>query len=124
MEILRVAASVEARNARDDDHVPPSGQEGGGGAQPHLLDLGIDREVFFDIGVRRGQVSLGLVIVVIGDEIFDGVLREKVFELPVKLRRQRLVMAQHERRAVDFLNHVGDREGLARAGHAQQRVVL
>ena len=94
MEILRVAASVEARNARDDDHVPPSGQEGGGGAQPHLLDLGIDREVFFDIGVRRGQVSLGLVIVVIGDEIFDGVLREKVFELPVKLRRQRLVMAR------------------------------
>ena len=38
---------------------------------PKLLDLLVDRGVFLDVGVRLRDVRLGLVVVVIGDEVFD-----------------------------------------------------
>ena len=72
---------------------------------------------------RRRHVGLGLVVVVVGDEVLDRVLREELPELAVQLRGQRLVGRQHERRALDLLDHVGDREGLAGAGDAEQRLV-
>ena len=84
MEIRRVAGAVEARYARYDDHVAAPRQQRGHGAQAHFLDLGVDRKVFFDEGVRRGEVGLRLVIVVVGDEILHGVLREEIAELAVK----------------------------------------
>ena len=50
-------------------------------------------------------------------------MREELLELAVELRRQRLVVRQHQRRALHVLDDVGDREGLARAGDAEQRLV-
>ena len=41
-------------------------------------------------------------------------------ELPVQLRRQRLVMGDDQRRALQRLDDVGDRVGLAGAGDAEQ----
>lgn len=124
MEIRRVAGAVEARYARYDDHVAAPRQQRGHGAQAHFLDLGVDRKVFFDEGVRRGEVGLRLVIVVVGDEILHGVLREEIAELAVKLRRERLVVAQDERRAVQLRDDVGHGEGLSRACHPQQGVMF
>ena len=124
VEVRRIARTVEARDARHDDDVAPSRQQRGDGLQPHLLDLGVDREVLFDIRVRRRQVGLRLVVVVIGDEILHGIFREEVLELPVQLRREGLVVAQDQRRTLQLRDDVGHREGLPGARHAQQRVVL
>jgi hypothetical protein len=79
-----------------------------------------------DVARRRKalrNVGLRLVIVVIRDEVLDGVLREERFELPIELGRQRLVMGENERRPPQGRDDRGDRDGFSGAGHAEQRVV-
>ena len=53
-----------------------------------------------DVDVAGGNVGLGLVVVVIGDEVLDRVVREERLELVIELRRQRLVVRHDQRRAV------------------------
>ena len=113
----RVRHAVEARDGRDDDDVPPPGEERRRGPQAQLVDLVVDRQILLDIGIRGGQVGLRLVVIVVGDEILHGVVREKGLELAIQLRGERLVVAQHERGPPHLLDDVGDGEGLARAGH-------
>ena len=88
------------------------------------LDLIVDGGVLLDIGVGVGDVGLGLVVVVVGDEILHGVFREELLELAAKLRGEGLVVRQHERRAVEARDDVCHREGLAGAGHAQEHLLL
>ena len=117
------AEAVDARHRRHDHHVAPL-EQAARGAEPHAVDLVVDRGFLLDVGVRLRDVGLGLVVVVVGDEVLDGVLREERLELLVELGRERLVVGQHQRRAVGLRDHRGDREGLARAGDAQQHLVL
>ena len=42
----------------------------------HSVDLVVDDGVLFDEGIRDRDVGFGLVVVVVGDEVFDGVVRE------------------------------------------------
>ena len=100
VEIRGVARAVEARDARHDDDVAASRQQGGDRGETHLLDFGVDLEIFLDIGVRRRQVGLRLVVIVVGDEILHGILGEEILKLPVQLRREGLVVAQHQRRTL------------------------
>src|SRR5262249_15373392 len=60
--------------------------------------------------------------IVIADKVLDRVVREKLFELREKLRRERLVVRDDESGAVHILDHVRHRERLAAARHAQQRL--
>ncbi|MNP94367.1 hypothetical protein D3C85_69030 [compost metagenome] len=83
----------------------------------------VDRGVFLDEGVRGRHIGFRLVVVVVGNEIFHRVVREERLELSVQLRRQGLVRRQHQGRALHLGDHVGDAEGLARAGHTEQRLV-
>ncbi|MOA07664.1 hypothetical protein D3C78_1273730 [compost metagenome] len=83
----------------------------------------VDRSVLLDEGVRGRHVGFGLVIVVIGNEILDGVVREERLELAIQLRGERLVGRQHQGRALHLRNDVGNAEGLARAGHTEQGLV-
>lgn len=85
---------------------------------PSLID-----QVLFDVGIGRRQIGFRLVIVVIGDEILDGILREKILEFAVQLCCKGLVMAQDQRRFVELRNDVRHRERFTRTGYAQQRVV-
>jgi hypothetical protein len=90
---------------------------------PQLVDLVVDVRVLRDVGVAARDVRLGLVVVVVRDEILDGVLGKELAHLRVELRGQRLVGRDHERRPAGACNHVCDRVGLARAGHAKERLV-
>ena len=116
---LRRTEAVDARHARDDDDVATL-EEGPRGRQPHAVDLLVDDRFLLDVRVRGRHVGLGLVVVVVGDEVLDGVVREEAPELLVQLGGQGLVVDHDERRAV----HPGDRlrhgEGLARPGDAEQ----
>ena len=120
VELRRIADAVDATDAGHHDDIATPAKQGTGGAQPQFLDLVVDREVFLDVGVRCREVGLGLVVVVVADEILHAVVREEVFELAVELRRERLVVAQDQRRAVHLGDHVGHGEGLSGAGNAEQ----
>ena len=116
------AQAVDARDAGDDDHVVPAHQ-GAGAGQAEPLDLLVDRGVLLDVDVALGDVGFGLVVVVIADEVADGVVGEELLELAVELGRERLVVRHHQRRLAHPGDDVGHRERLARAGDAEQGLV-
>jgi hypothetical protein len=119
---FRRADTVNAGNRCDDDHVTPL-EEGARGAHAELVELVVDRGFFFDEGVAGRDVGFRLVVIVVADEVFHGVLREERFELVEKLRGEGLVVGEDDGRAVDLLDHLGHGEGLARAGDAEQHLM-
>ena len=90
---------------------------------PQLVELLVDVGVLLNVGVRPGEIRLGLVVVVVADEVLDGVLGEELLELGGELGREGLVVGYDESRAPDLLDDAGHREGLAAAGDAQQGLV-
>ena len=89
-----------------------------------LVDLVVDGGVLLDVGVRLGDVGLGLVVVVVGDEILHRVMGEKLPEFGAQLGGQGLVVGQHQGGAVHPGDDICHGEGLARAGDAQQGLLL
>ena len=57
-----------------------------------------------DVGVRRRHISLGLVVVVVGDKILHCVVWEEFFEFAVELCRQSLVMGDDQRGLIQLLD--------------------
>ncbi len=121
--VFRRAQAVDAGDAGDDDHVAAAHQ-GAGGGQPQAVDLLVDRGVFFDVDVALGDVGFRLVVVVVADEVVDGVVGEELLEFAVELGGQRLVVRHHQRGPLLLLDDVGHGEGLAGAGHAHEHLVL
>ena len=111
--------AVNARHAGDDDDVAPTHQ-GAGGGQPQPVDLLVDGGILFDVDVALRDVGLGLVVVVVADEVVDGVVGKEVAELRVQLGREGLVVGEDERRPADPGDAIGHRERLAGAGHAHE----
>ena len=48
-----------------------------------FVDFVVDRRIFFNIGVGRGNIRLGLIIIVIADKILNRILGKKLFKLRV-----------------------------------------
>ena len=69
---LRRAEAEDARHRGDDHDVAPR-EQGRGGGVAQAVDLVVDRRVLLDVEVLRGDVRLGLVVVVVGDEVLDRV---------------------------------------------------
>ena len=88
--LARLAETVDAGHGGHDDHVAAL-EEGARGGVAQLVDLLVDVRVLGDVGVGARDVGLGLVVVVVRDEVLDGVLREELAELGVELRGERLV---------------------------------
>ena len=97
--------AVDARDAGDDDDVLAADQ-GAGGGQAQAVDVLVDERVLLDVDVALRDVGFGLVVVVIADEVVDGVAREEAAELLVELGRQRLVVGQDQRRLADLRDDV------------------
>ena len=62
----------------------------------------VDARVFGNIGVGLRNIGFRQIVVIITDEIFDGIVRQKRFEFTVKLRRQRFVVRKHQSRAMSW----------------------
>ena len=120
---FRRSQAVDAAHRRDNDAVAPLEQRLGG-RQPQLVELVVDGRFLLDVNVTRGNVGFRLVIVVIRDKVLDRIVREERLELVVELRRQGLVVRHDQRGAIQLLDDLGHREGLARAGDSQQHLVL
>ena len=119
MVLVTVADAVDARYGGHDHHIAPLDQALRC-TQAHLLDVIVDRAVLFDEQVARRHVGFRLIVVVVGNEVLDGILRKEFLELRVQLRRQRLVRRQHQRRPPGASDDVGHGVGFTRAGHTQQ----
>ena len=94
-----LAEAVDAGDRGDDERVAPLEEPARGGVA-HLVDLFVDVGVLGDVGVAARDVGLGLVVVVVGDEVLDGVLREHLAELGGELRGEGPVGGEHERGAL------------------------
>ena len=87
------------------------------------VDVVVPRGVLLDVEVGLGHVRLGLVVVVVGDEVLDRVVGEELAELVAELRGKRLVVRDHERGPLDLLDDPRHGRGLAGAGRPEQRLV-
>jgi hypothetical protein len=89
----------------------------------HPVDLFVDLAFLLDEGVRARHVGLGLVVIVVADEILHRVFGKEAFELAIELRRQCLVGRKDDRGALGFFDDAGHGEGLARAGRPEQHLI-
>ena len=96
---LDIADAVDAGDGGDDDDVIALEQRARR-RMAHAVDLLVDRGFLLDIGVGARDIGFRLVVVVIGDEILDRVLREEAPELAIELGGKRLVGRQHQSRAL------------------------
>ena len=96
---FRRADAVNAGNRGDNDNVATF-EERARRAHPQFIELVIDGRFFVDVQIGGRHIRFRLVKIVVADEIFDGVVREKAFELVVELRGKRFIVGQHERRAI------------------------
>ncbi len=119
---IRIAQAVNRRNRGHHNHIATL-QQRLSRRQSHLLNVFVHRRIFLDEGIRARHIGFWLVVIVVGDEILNGVFREELFHLAVKLRRQGFVGRQHHRRALEIRNHVGNGKGFTRAGNPEQRLV-
>ena len=118
----RVADTVNGGHGGDDNHVVARHQVFGGG-KAHLLDVFVDRAVLFDEQIAAGHIGFGLVIVVVGDEIFHRVFREKLAHFGVELGGKGFVMRHDDGRATALRDDVRHGVGFARTGYAEQGLI-
>jgi hypothetical protein len=59
--------------------------------EAETLDLVVDGGILLNVGVGASDVGLRLIVIEVADEVLDRVVREEVFKLRVKLRRERLL---------------------------------
>ena len=117
------AQTVDAGNGGDNDHIL-SFRKRHSRRQAELIDLVIDVRVFFNIGIRRRNIRLRLIIIVIRDEILHRVLREVFLHLTVQLASQGFIVRNDQGRLFQCRDDVRHRKGLAGAGHPQQGLEL
>ena len=83
----------------------------------------VHRGIFFNEEVACWNVGLRLIEVVVGNEILHCVFRKEVAHLGIGLRGQRLIGRKDDGRYTLTGNDVGHREGFARPGHAEKRLI-
>ena len=93
--VNRTSQAIDAGHGGHDDHVPPLGKRRRGRVA-QLVNLIVDGGVLLDVGVGGGDVCLGLVVVVVGDKILHGVLREELLKLAVELCCQGFIVGNNE----------------------------
>ena len=77
---------------------------------PEPINFLVDRCFLRNVCVGRRYVCLWLVVVIVGNKVLHGIIREEPFEFLVELGRKRLVMGDYQRRPLHFLDHLSDRE--------------
>ena len=83
--VLGRSQAVDARDGCHHDGVT-AGQQCRRGRVAEPVDLVVHRRVLLDEGVAGRQVCLGLVVVVVGDEVLDTVAGEELPQLVGELR--------------------------------------
>ncbi len=89
-----------------------------------FVNLVVDGTVLLNIGIRRRDIRLRLVVIIIGNKILNRVLGEELLEFFVELCSKGLVVHDNKGRTVQRLDDVCHREGLTGAGNAEESLEL
>ena len=89
---------------------------------PQPVDLVVDRRLLFDVRVRLRDVRLRLVVVVVGHEVLNPVLREELTKLVGELRCKRLVRREDQCWLLQLLDGPCDGCRLPRPRDSEQRL--
>ena len=108
----RRADVVDTGDGGDNHDILP-GHDVGGCLQAQLIDQFVDLRFFLNISVGCGNISLGLVVIVVGDKVGDGVFREKVAHLLVKLAGEGFVVGDDQSRHLEVLDDICHRKGFS-----------
>ena len=120
--VLGRANAIDTRDRCDDDYVTSRKQRCRRLMAQHL-NLLVNRGILLDIRIALRHIRLGLIVVVVRHKIDHGVVGKELLKLARKLSGKCFVGSHDERRLSQGLNSLGHREGLARAGHAQQNLI-
>ena len=112
--VHRVSQTVDTGYTGNDDDIAAFGQRHGGG-ETELVDLIVDGGVLGDVGIRGGDVGFGLVVVIVGDKVFNRIVREELFEFTIQLRCECLIMGNDQCRLVQLRYHICHRKCLSRS---------
>ena len=121
--LLGRTQTVNAGHGRNHHHVA-AGQQGVRRRVAQALHLLVDRGVLLNERIGLRHVRLGLVVVVVGDEILHRVIRQQLTQLIRQLRRQGLILHEHQGRTLHRLNQPGGRRGLTGTGGTHQHNVF
>ena len=108
----RGADAVNAGDRSDDNHVAAL-QKRTDRLESQAVDLLVELNFLLNIGVGARLVGLGLVIVVVADEILDRIVGKKALEFAVELGGEGLVVRDDQRRHLQLLDDIGHGKGLA-----------
>ena len=89
-----------------------------------LIDLVINRRVFCNVSIRCRQIRLGLIIIVITDEVADIIIGEEGLEFGGELGGESFVVRNDERRLLDLLDDFGNRVSFSGTRRAEQDLRL
>ena len=89
----------------------------------HAVNLLVDGGVLCNIGVGHRKIGFGLIVIIVADEIFHGIVREQLLELAVQLGGKGFVGRQHQRRLLRALYDMRHGKSLARARDAKQHLM-
>ena len=87
------------------------------------VDLLIDGGILLNVGICVSDIRLWLIVIVIGDEVFYRIIREKLPEFRAKLGSQGLIVGQHQRGLIHLLDDRSHGEGLAGTGDTQKHLL-
>ena len=113
VEFHWVTDAVDAADRGNDNDIAPAAEQRRGGAQSELFDFLVDGEVLLDVGVGRGNVRLGLVVIVVADEVLHEVVGEEFLEFAVELSGEGLVVAQDQGGPSSLCDDIGHRKSLS-----------
>jgi len=113
---LGTAQPIDAGNGSHHDHIPPLAQ-GSSGCQAEPVDLVVDGGILLDIEVLGGDIRFRLIVVVVGNKVLHRILGEELFELPIQLGGESLVVADYQGGKLDLLYDLGHGEGLPGTGY-------
>src|SRR3989344_8756970 len=88
------------------------------------VDFFVNAGIFFNVSMGVGNVSFGLVVVVIADEIVNGIFGEKFSKFLIKLGGQGFIGRNYQSRFFDVGNDIGNRKSFSGTGHAQKSLML
>ncbi len=71
-----------------------------------------------------GEISLRLIIIVIGHKVLHGIIRKEFAKFRAELRRQSLVMRQHQGRPLHAFYDLRHCVCLSGTGHAKKRLLV
>ena len=120
--IRRRAQTINAADARHDNHVAPRKQSVGSG-MAQAINLFVDSRILFDVGIARSDVSFWLVIIKIADEIMNFVVGEKLFEFAEQLGSESFVVRQNQRRHVPLSDNIRHCKSFTATRHAEQHLL-